>query len=177
MYCMGVEPLVSGSSKRPRCRLCPRLGLCSLQTRVTNHSDQFTLPVQFLQPCIEFAIPLCELVHFGLQFANRHSCDKSHLRLGVTILPCASCLRDSSQEIAALANNIPFGDRIRNRVLTIERGLRFGAAALLLSITICPISGAVIRMLPVQPERSLVSRNSASKASLPVRPERRIIRG
>ena len=96
---------------------CPRLGLCSLQTRITNCSDQFGLPVQFLQPCIQFAIPLCELAYFGLQFANRHSRNKSHLRLRITILPCASCLRDSCKEVATLADHIPFGYRIRNRRL------------------------------------------------------------
>ncbi len=117
MYCVGVEPLDSGSSKPPECRLCPRLGLCSLQTRVTNYSDQFGFPVQFLQPCIQFAIPLCELIHFRLQFSDRHGRNKSHLRLGVTILPRASGFCDSCQEVATLANHIPFGNCIRNRKL------------------------------------------------------------
>ena len=70
MYCVGVEPLGSGFSKPPRRRLCPRLGLCSLQKKVTNCSDQLGFPVQFLQTGVEFAIFLCELVHLRLQFPN-----------------------------------------------------------------------------------------------------------
>src|SRR5712691_5525218 len=112
MYGVGVEPLGLGSSRSPKCRLCPRLGLCSLQTRVTNYSDQFGFPVQFLQLCVQFTIPLCELIHFRLQLAHRHGRNKSHLRLGVTILTGACSLRDSSKEIAALADHITFGNCI-----------------------------------------------------------------
>jgi hypothetical protein len=39
MYGVGVEPLGFGSSKPPRCRLRPRLGLCSLQTRVSRPGE------------------------------------------------------------------------------------------------------------------------------------------
>ncbi len=117
----------SGSSESPRCRLCPRLDLCSLQTRINNDSDQFGLPVQFLQTCIEFAKPLCELVHFRLQFSNSHGRNETHLRLRVAILPSASGFCNSCQEVATLANYIPFGYRIRNRKLRVESGFRVGA--------------------------------------------------
>jgi hypothetical protein len=67
---LGVEPFDLGSSKPPGCRLCPRQGLYSLQTKVTNYSDQFDLPVQFLETRIQLAIPLCQLVHFSLQLSD-----------------------------------------------------------------------------------------------------------
>lgn len=61
----------------------------------------------FLQPSVQFAISLRELIHLRLQFSNRHRRNESHFGLQLAILPGTSSLRDSRQEVTTLADNIP----------------------------------------------------------------------
>jgi hypothetical protein len=107
--------------------IAPSWACARCKAKVTNCSDQFGFPVEFLQPCIQFAIPLCELIHFHLQLSDRHGRNESHLRLRVTILPGACGVCDSCEEIATLAGHATFGNCIRNRTLVFERSLRVGA--------------------------------------------------
>lgn len=128
MHCLaGSRTPDSSSLESPECRFCRRLGLCSLQAKATNYSDQFGFPVQFLQLCVELAILLPKLIHLRLEFSDRNSRDESHLRLRVTVLSCACGLGDPSQEIAALAHYVTFGDAseivrlLSNAVRELER--------------------------------------------------------
>ena len=89
-------------------------------TRVTNRSDQFRFPVEFLNPKIQLPIAFGEQISVGPQFPDRHGHDIPHLGPRVAVPPGASRPGDVRQEVSPLAQDISRGNRIRNRALIIE---------------------------------------------------------
>ena len=88
----------SGPSRITRMPVMLRPGLYSPQTMVTKCSDQFRLPVMFLQTRIHFAIQICELIHFRLEYSDKQSHVESYFGSRVPILSRDGCICDSVRE-------------------------------------------------------------------------------
>ena len=85
--CIGAEHALFVGGLNPDSRLfrcvygAVQVWFVLAATRVTNRSDQFGFPIEFLNPQIKFAITLGQLIRICPQFPDRHGHDIAHLGL------------------------------------------------------------------------------------------------
>ena len=78
-------------------------------TRVTNHSDQLGLPIEFLDLQIHLPILFRKLIRFCPQRPDLHSHDIPHLEPRVANSARASRPDDIREEVSSLAQNVSLG--------------------------------------------------------------------
>src|SRR6185437_1068621 len=93
-------------SLKPLCKLC--------------------LPVQFLNPRVQFAVAPRQLVGLLLQVGNWQRRDEFHLRLRVAVLARGSGFGQCSKMVTLLTSEVAFGDAIGDVETPIQLRARIG---------------------------------------------------
>src|SRR4051812_1643846 len=107
MHCpLGIKP-IPRLFRSVRGALEARFVLAA--TRVTNRSDQFSCPVEFLNSKIQLPIAFRELISIGPQLPDRHGHDIPHLGPRVAIPARSSRAGDVRQEISPLGQYVALG--------------------------------------------------------------------
>ncbi len=79
-------------------RVCARFDRFQLPTA----SVDIHLPIQLLNPCVEFPKVPGQLIHLFLQSRNLHRGNEFHLRFGIPVLPQAGCFHNLRQQVSFL---------------------------------------------------------------------------